>query len=198
MNTPDIYSVLNLPETPLLREEKEYMVYFLCPATRSLRLRHVYIGCTYVGNMDTRLRRHNGEIKPVGAIETMKYRPWRVLAVLTGFYDQTEALKIEYALQHPQRSKYFRVFSLTTKDFQYHPAKRVILAQKLIGLPMYEGRLKLKLFPDDAEPQVLQPYHQPLKEEIIDLTKFEEEEEFSTNCYKKERRGRAQMGPLIL
>lgn len=72
---------------------------------------HVYIlasreGRTYVGftvDLAHRLRQHNGELVG-GATRTAQYRPWTVIAHVTGFATKRQALQFEWALQHTRKS----------------------------------------------------------------------------------------------
>lgn len=58
-----------------------------------------YIG--YTVDFSHRLRQHNGEIVG-GAKRTHRWRPWKPLCVIRGFYDNSSALRFEYRLQHPK------------------------------------------------------------------------------------------------
>ena len=66
----------------------------------------VYIGMT--NNMARRLRQHNGELKRGGARYTKRYRPWQVAATVRHFATEKEALRFEWAWQHPHRSRHLR------------------------------------------------------------------------------------------
>jgi predicted GIY-YIG superfamily endonuclease len=72
----------------------------------------VYVG--FSNNLKQRLRKHNGVIKG-GAKKTKRdsFRPWKLVMFVTaagnenepvggGWFDHTEALKLEWALQHTQ------------------------------------------------------------------------------------------------
>lgn len=62
----------------------------------------VYIG--YTNDTKHRIRMHNGEI--VGGAKRTKNRgPWEHVCVVSGFPTHQEALRFEWALQHPYRSK---------------------------------------------------------------------------------------------
>lgn len=71
-----------------------------------------YVGKTTRSPL-VRLREHNGEVTG-GAKRTRKLRPWRLACVISGFKDETDALKVEWALQHPYKSTLTRVL-LTTE-----------------------------------------------------------------------------------
>lgn len=71
--------------------------------------RRTYIGIT--NNLERRLRKHRGEIKG-GAKFTTRYsrqgHAWVLGATVHGFRDHSEALRFEWAVQHPGRSKFLR------------------------------------------------------------------------------------------
>ena len=56
----------------------------------------IYIG--YTVDFFRRFRQHNGVIKG-GAKKTSKHRPWLPLCVISGFHDNSSALRFEYRLQ---------------------------------------------------------------------------------------------------
>ncbi len=58
-----------------------------------------YVG--YTLDKDTRIRQHNGALTG-GARPTQKHRPWRYVAVVSGFPSSTEAKRFEYAWQQPR------------------------------------------------------------------------------------------------
>lgn len=67
-------------------------------------------GKTYVGatvDLERRLRQHNRSIKG-GAKKTKRGGPWRVLGHVSGFENWKEALRVEWAIQHPHKSKITR------------------------------------------------------------------------------------------
>lgn len=65
-----------------------------------------YIGSTHA--LDRRLRQHNGLIKG-GAQRTKRAQgTWRRAAFVHGFASRTEALRFEWAWQHPTRSTVWR------------------------------------------------------------------------------------------
>jgi structure-specific endonuclease subunit SLX1 len=68
---------------------------FNCYLLRSLSPRHPH--STYIGfttDPRNRIRQHNGEIS-AGARKTHAARPWEMVAVVTGFRSQIEALQFE-------------------------------------------------------------------------------------------------------
>ena len=71
-----------------------YVVYIISCSNRS------YVGSTL--NFPRRLRQHNGEIK--GGAKRTRKRVWVLHTLIEGFTSRTEALRFEWALQHPRRS----------------------------------------------------------------------------------------------
>lgn len=69
----------------------------VCYILRSTISDRIYIG--YTVDFNRRLRQHNGEIAG-GAKKTCKHRPWVPLCVISGFYDNSTALRFEFRLQH--------------------------------------------------------------------------------------------------
>jgi len=65
-----------------------------------------YIGCT--NNLPRRIKQHNGKLKSNNAKYTSKYRPWKVVATLRYCATQIEALQLEWAWQHPQKSRHLK------------------------------------------------------------------------------------------
>lgn len=59
--------------------------------------RRCYIG--YTVDPQRRLRQHNREIEG-GANKTKKYAPWKLVRVVSGFYDKGSALRFEWHWQH--------------------------------------------------------------------------------------------------
>jgi predicted GIY-YIG superfamily endonuclease/rubredoxin len=62
---------------------------------------------TYIGFSSDplhRLRQHNGEIVS-GARKTSKYRPWKHVAIVSGFPSHHTALQFEWQWQHPNKSR---------------------------------------------------------------------------------------------
>ena len=64
-----------------------------------------YIG--YTTNPIRRIKQHNGIIKG-GAYQTTKYRPWDMTCVISGFSNDVDGLKFEWAWQNPNKSLIFR------------------------------------------------------------------------------------------
>ncbi len=104
----------------------------------SLKCRRLYIG--YSNDPFHRLRQHNQEICG-GAKYTGKHGPWRLYAIAFGFVDSGSALRFEWALQHPHRSKWLRGM------VEYHRCEirsRAALMEKLA-----------EMWPDDVEVEIL-------------------------------------------
>lgn len=76
-----------------------------CYLLKSLSSSAHYIG--YTTNPHRRLSQHNGKIKG-GAAETSRNQPWKFLAILSNLPNETNGLQMEWAWQHPRRSKVFR------------------------------------------------------------------------------------------
>lgn len=76
-----------------------------CYLLKSLSSSAHYIG--YTTNPHRRLSQHNGKIKG-GAAETSRNQPWKFLAILSNLPNETNGLQMEWAWQHPKRSKVFR------------------------------------------------------------------------------------------
>lgn len=72
------------------------VVYVLQSAARG-KAKQTYIGMT--SHLGRRIRQHNGQLTG-GAKYTSKNRPWRILMVLTGLPDRSEALRWEWAMKH--------------------------------------------------------------------------------------------------
>lgn len=68
-----------------------------CYLLRSSISSRTYFG--YTTNIHRRLRQHNGEIKG-GAKKTQRGRPWVLMAHITGFPNQHEALSFEWHIHH--------------------------------------------------------------------------------------------------
>ena len=69
--------------------------------------RSFYIGFT--NNPLNRIRQHNGEIKN-GARKTSKRRPWKFIAIISGFPNNIVALMFEWQFQHPSVSRLTKEF----------------------------------------------------------------------------------------
>jgi predicted GIY-YIG superfamily endonuclease len=72
----------------------------LCYVLKSDVADKIYIG--YTIDFPRRLRQHNGEITG-GAKYTKKWRPWKPVCIINGFYESSAALRFEYRLQHSGR-----------------------------------------------------------------------------------------------
>ena len=103
---------------------------------------------TYVGytrHPARRLRQHNGEIK-AGARRTRLQRPWRMVAVVSGFPTQTAALQFEWAWQHPKRSRFLRASPLVVR--RGVSGKLAILTRMLATPPFVLWPLALHVLDD--------------------------------------------------
>lgn len=85
-------------------KNKYFCVYILQSETDT---RRTYCGIT--NNRQQRLRRHNGIIKG-GAHQTRANRPWRMVAVLNGFKNISEAQSFEWSMHNPQKRKLKKPF----------------------------------------------------------------------------------------
>jgi len=96
-------------EFKMSKEEQQCKGHYHCYLLKSLDPKHPYK--TYIGyttNPYRRIRQHNGILKAGGARRTKSGRPWTFVFIIHGFRDETSALKFEWAMQHPRRSKIFR------------------------------------------------------------------------------------------
>src|SRR5689334_16206229 len=69
----------------------------ICYLLYSKRTNKTYIG--YTCDIKRRIRQHNGEIKG-GAKHTRMGRPWKIVAYISGFENNTTALQFEWAWKH--------------------------------------------------------------------------------------------------
>ena len=78
--------------------------YHNCYILQSEVADRIYVG--YTINFSRRIRQHNGELVG-GAKKTQKWRPWKPLCLISGFNDNSSALRFEYRLQHikPRRKR---------------------------------------------------------------------------------------------
>lgn len=84
---------------PLESDGEQHSVYIITPVNgNNLK---TYIG--YTNNPEKRIRMHNREIVG-GAKRTGNFGPWKYVVIITGFPSRQEALRFEWALQHPFRS----------------------------------------------------------------------------------------------
>lgn len=77
----------------------QHFCYILQSINRSDK---VYIG--YTVDMTHRIRQHNGEIVG-GAKKTSRFKPWRIVCVISGFLDNHMALRFEFRLQKMAKRK---------------------------------------------------------------------------------------------
>jgi predicted GIY-YIG superfamily endonuclease len=82
----------------VIPSEKTIISDHLCYILRSDIADKTYIG--YTVDFSRRIRQHNGEIVG-GAKKTRRWRPWKPICVIEGFYENSSALRFEYRLQHP-------------------------------------------------------------------------------------------------
>lgn len=89
-----------------------YLLYVIFCYDSNMIIR-TYIGIT--NNISRRIQQHRGKLAG-GAKYTTKYTnlgcKWKIAATAHGFKDWNEVLRMEWALQHPQRSKHLK--NLTT------------------------------------------------------------------------------------
>jgi len=84
--------------------ERTYLCYMLISKNQPRKPPKIYIGCT--NNILGRIKQHNGQ-RSGGAKYTKKYRPWTI-STLVGPFTQSEALKFEWAWQHPWRTRHLK------------------------------------------------------------------------------------------
>lgn len=88
-----------------------------CYLIRSLTNGRTYIG--YTVDPSRRLRQHNGELVG-GAKKTVRGRPWEFICVITGFVDNSNALRFEthwqkYKVKVGNRYRRYRGYSVNTR-----------------------------------------------------------------------------------
>ncbi|EGF81182.1 hypothetical protein BATDEDRAFT_87437 [Batrachochytrium dendrobatidis JAM81] len=100
-----------------------------------------YIGSTL--DPSRRLRQHNGLIKG-GAQQTIKWRPWEMVAIVYGFPSDVTALQFEWAWQNPHKSRHFKKdqFSETRSNMVVKGKLKVL--SKMLHLE-YWARWPLKI-----------------------------------------------------
>ncbi len=83
-------------------ETSRHFVYLLETTDAAVsKRRRAYVG--YTTNPTRRLRQHNREIK--GGAGRTSGRSWKLVVVVSGFKTRLEALRFEWMLQHPYKSK---------------------------------------------------------------------------------------------
>lgn len=93
-------------------DDKNHMCYILLSNSG----KRIYIG--YTVNFARRLRQHNGEIIG-GAKKTKRGRPWKPVCLISGFLDQSSALRFEYRLQHSKIKKDPSILNYIMKIIYY-------------------------------------------------------------------------------
>lgn len=93
-------------KSPLSPEEdgffnKIHCCYILRPINNKWKRKFHYIG--YTQNPAIRIKQHNGKLRN-GAKYTRERRPWEMICFIYGFPNKSEALKFEWAWQHPKES----------------------------------------------------------------------------------------------
>jgi len=124
--------------------QSTWACYYLASTTKP----RSYIGAT--NNVNTRLRRHNGEIKG-GAKYTRGGRPWRRVCHVTGFTCEQEALQFEWRWKHLSSSggrvKRLKKYTREREDvgIRGHASmkRRINALIKLIHLERYTSRAPL-------------------------------------------------------
>jgi len=130
------------------------LVYLLTPRRAPENGKRIYIGKTSRGDK-IRLKEHNG-IRRGGAKKTRKYRPWMVVATVSGFASDNDALKFEWIWQHPYESritkKYLKEQLVGKRGFGgLYTVKRKLIEIKLIirtFFPYLKLRIKSKKWID--------------------------------------------------
>lgn len=88
-----------------------YLLYVIFCYDANMIIR-TYIGIT--NNISRRIQQHRGRLAG-GAKYTTKYTnlgcKWKLAATAHGFKDWNEVLRMEWALQHPQRSKHLKLLT---------------------------------------------------------------------------------------
>lgn len=97
-NSNSVLSINNQLNSQYLEEISPHLCYILYSTVSN----RIYIG--YTNNFPRRSRQHNGEIKG-GAKKTRRFRPWKPLCTIHGFYDNSSALRFEWRLQHPIKKR---------------------------------------------------------------------------------------------
>ena len=64
---------------------------------------YTYVGCT--NNIDNRIRKHNGEIVGGAKYTKSKGKGWEYICYLSGFNNQIDALRFEWAFKHVKYNK---------------------------------------------------------------------------------------------
>ena len=79
---------------------------YICYIIQSINYpENIYVGTT--NDFKRRIRQHNRELQG-GAKHTKKYLPWKIYKTAIGFEDRNQAMQFEYAIQRPEKSRYFK------------------------------------------------------------------------------------------
>ena len=112
--------------------------------------------CFYIGftnNPSNRIRQHNGEITN-GARKTSKRRPWKFVAIISGFPNNIVALMFEWQFQHPSVSRLTKEF----KDKIYIKSLQGCLSclSNLISIPIWSQlHLHINIFESELYNQFI-------------------------------------------
>lgn len=107
-----------------------------------------YVGATV--DLGQRLRKHNKEIKG-GAKRTRKHENWRVICYVSGFSTWVEALRFEWALQHPKKTKMYREAIARAVEQTHRVGPRGCLKRRLVEVEAMMGlRPDLRIIYDNC------------------------------------------------
>lgn len=107
---------------------------------------HFYIGFT--NNPPHRIRQHNGEID-AGAKKTLSKRPWEMVLFVYGFPTKNSALKFEWHLQHPKKSRLVKNY-LKQRSYKRGIHGRIKILFEMLSLAPWKNYLLNINFTTDA------------------------------------------------